>query len=260
MRKTLRDRLQNGETILGSWNIIPSADLVEIIGRSGFDFIVIDAEHGPVSMETAANLIRAAECSGMDALIRVPCNDAHLVLRALDIGACGVQVPHVSTKEEARSVVQSAKYHPEGRRGLSPFTRSARYGLGAQGHTERSNSRTLVVLNIEGKEGIENLKEIVKVPGIDVIFIGPYDLSQSLGKPGQVDDPEIIRRISQSVKIAEAKGIACGSFARDERYLGLLLDCGVRYLTYMVDSTIILDGYMKLRERSAKMIAQKRAR
>lgn len=259
INKLLKKRLKNGKTVLGSWNIIPSPSLVEIIGNSGLDFIVIDSEHGPVSMETAENLIRSAEVSGMDAVIRVSHNDSHLILRALDIGASGVQVPHVSTKKEARKVVEHAKYYPEGKRGFSPFTRAARYSLDAQGHTDRSNDQTIVVLNIEGKEGIKNLKEIVKVPGIDVIFIGPYDLSQSLGKPGEVDNREIINCISRSVKMAEAEGIACGSFARDEKYLEILLDCGVRYLTYMVDSAIILNSYKALRDLSQKKIAHKKA-
>ncbi len=260
INKSLKKRLKNGETVLGSWNIIPSPSLVEIIGNSGLDFIVIDSEHGPVSMETAENLIRAAEVSGMDVLIRVSHNDSHLILRALDIGACGVQVPHISTEKEAKLVVEYAKYYPEGKRGFSPFTRAARYSLDAQGHTDRSNDETIVVLNIEGKEGIKNLKEIIKVPGIDVIFIGPYDLSQSLGKPGEVDNREIINCISRSVKIAETEGIACGSFARDMKYLDILLDCGVRYLTYMVDSAIILNSYKALRDLSQKKITHKKAR
>lgn len=254
--KSLKERLRNGETVLGSWNIIPSQSLVEIIGYSGLDFIVIDAEHGPVNMETAEGLIRAAEITGMTSIIRVSHNDSHLILRALDIGACGIQVPHVSTEEEARLVVEYAKYHPKGKRGFSPFTRAARYSLDAEGHTDRSNDRSIVVLNIEGVEGIKNLKQIVKIKGIDVIFVGPYDLSQSLGKPGQVDNREIINCIRSSVKIAESNGIACGSFARDMKYLDILLDCGVRYITYMVDTAIILDSYMTLRKSFQKKFVQ----
>lgn len=253
-KNCLKERLTNGETVLGSWNIIPSPDLVEIIGYSGFDFVVIDSEHGPVSMETAQNLVRAAEITGMDAVIRVPGKDEYLTLRALDIGAQGIQVPHISTKKEAKSAVECAKYYPRGNRGFSPFTRAARYGMDAQNHTDSSNKRVAVILNIEGVEGIKNLKEIVRVPDIDVIFIGPYDLSQSLGRPGQVEDREVIDCIKRSVKIAESKGIACGSFAKDINYLNILIDCGVRYLTCMVDSALILNSYKTLKELAWKKI------
>jgi 4-hydroxy-2-oxoheptanedioate aldolase len=261
MKKTfLKDRLKNGETVLGSWSIIPSAALVEIIGYSGLDFIVIDSEHGPVNIESAENLIRAAEITGMPSILRVPCNEPNFILQALDVGACGIQIPHVSTALQARLAVESAKYYPNGKRGFSPFTRAARYGLDAQGHTADSNDKTVVVLNIEGVEGLRNLKKIVKVTDIDVIFIGPYDLSQSLGKPGQVEDKKIIKFIRQSVKIAEAQGLACGSFARDMKYLEILLDCGVRYLTYMVDSAVILNSYKTMYESIQRKITQKMGR
>lgn len=254
---SLKDRLKNKETVTGSWSVIPSAALVEAIGYSGLDFIVIDSEHGPVNFESAENLIRAAQISGMPAIFRVPCNDPSSTLRALDLGAGGIQIPHVTSEAQARLAVRSVKYHPQGQRGFSPFTRAARYGLDALGHAQRSNAQTLVVLNIEGVEGIKNLKKIVKVPDLDVIFIGPYDLSQSLGKPGQVEDKEIIASIRQSVKIAEDQGLACGSFARDMKYLEILLDCKVRYLTYMVDAAVILNSYKTLRESIQQKINRK---
>ena len=261
MEKTsLKDRLKSGETALGSWSIIPSAALVEIIGYSGFDFIVIDSEHGPVNIESAENLIRAAQIAGMPSILRVPRNESNFILRALDVGACGIQIPHVSTETGARLAVESVKYYPKGKRGFSPFTRAARYGLDAQGHTGNSNDKTIVVLNIEGVDGVRNLRKIVKVPDIDVIFIGPYDLSQSLGKPGQIEDGEIIECIGKSVKIAEAQGLACGSFARDMKYLEILLDCGVRYVTYMVDSAVILNSYKTIRESIQRKITQKMGR
>ncbi len=118
----------------------------------------------------------------------------------------------------------------------------------------------MVILNIEGIDGINNLKKIVKVPDVDVIFIGPYDLSQSLGKPGKVEDKEIIKSIRQCVKIAKDQGLACGSFARDMKYLEILLDCGVRYLTYMVDLTVILNSYKTIHDSIRRKITQKMGR
>lgn len=251
---SLKQRLAGGETVIGSWNTIPSPSLIEIIGYSGLDFIVIDAEHGPVSTETAENLIRASEVTGMTPIVRVADKNSYMILSALDMCAIGVQIPHISTKKEALSVVEYAKYYPSGMRGLSTFTRASRYSLDSAVHVKSSNDKTMVILNIEGREGIKNLKEIVKVPDIDVIFIGPYDLSQSLGKPGNIEDKELINCIKRSVRVAESKGIACGSFAKDMKYMDILLDCGVRYITYMVDSAIILNSYKEIRELCQKKI------
>jgi 4-hydroxy-2-oxoheptanedioate aldolase len=240
---SLKKRLYQGETVLGTWNIIPSAPLVEIIGYSGFDFVIIDAEHGPVGFEKAEELVRAAEGVGITPLMRVPDSTSQLVLHALDIGSHGVQVPHVSTEEEAEMVVEYALYHPLGQRGLSPFTRAGKYGKEAKNHTERSNERTLVVVNVEGIEGIKNLEKIAGVPGVDVVFIGPYDLSQSLGKPGNVEDQEVLGLIQKSCNALKASGKICGSFAKDEAYLKRLMEYGVQYITYMLDSDVILQAY-----------------
>ncbi len=242
-KRHLKEKLNNRETVIGTWNIIPSSTIVEAIGYSGFDFVVIDAEHGPINMETAENLIRAAEVAGTTPIVRVPTNESYLVLRALDIGAHGVQVPHVSTKEEAERVVKYSKYYPKGERGFSPFTRAGKYGLEAYTHAYQSNENTMIIINIEGKEGIKNLEEIATVRDIDIIFIGPYDLSQSLGKPGQVSDPDVLDLIKQSAMILRGKGLACGSFAKDMKYLEILIDCGVQYITYMVDSAVISSTY-----------------
>lgn len=253
-RISLRERLKEGETVIGTWNSIPSAPLVNAICSSGIDFVVIDSEHGPTGMETAEDLVRACEVSQVAPLIRVPANSAQLILRALDIGAEGVHVPHVSTKEDALAVVKASKYYPQGERGYSPFTKAGGYGSDAKDHASRSNEKVAVVVHIEGKEGIRNLRDIAGVPGIDVIFIGPYDLSQSLGKPGKVNDPEVIETVRRSAKVIRGKGKACGSFASDEKYLDMLIDCGAKYLTYKVDSAFIAETYRKAYTDTRKKI------
>ena len=244
--KCLKERLKSGESILGVWNSIPSPSLTNVIASSGVDFVIIDSEHGPINMETAEDMIRAAEVSGSSAVMRVPSNEEHLILRALDIGACGVQVPHVSTKEDAEKVVKSVKYYPQGQRGFSPFTRAGNYGINSQNYTDKANNETMVVLNIEGKEGVDNIEDIAKVVGVDVLFVGPYDLSQSLGVPGQVKDARVVEAIKHSIAVAQDHGLACGSFANDKEYLELLIGCGVRYLTYMVDTAAIAQSYNQI--------------
>ena len=247
-KKNLKERLKNGEMVFGTWNSIPSSSLVNAIASSGIDFVVIDQEHGPVGMETAEDILRALDASGTPSIIRVPANESHLILRALDIGSHGVQVPHVSTKEQAQQAVRYSKYYPLGDRGYTPFTRAGKYGVEADGYAQKANEDTMVVVNVEGLEGIKNLEDIASVPSIDVIFIGPYDLSQSLGSPGDVENPKVIESIRQSVDIAKNKGLTCGSFARDLRYLDILVDCGVQYVTYSVDCVLISKTYKDLCE------------
>jgi 4-hydroxy-2-oxoheptanedioate aldolase len=140
---------------------------------------------------------------------------------------------------------------------LPPFTRAGKYGFASENHTIRINENVIVVVNIEGIEGIQNLNEIITVPEIDVIFIGPYDLSQSLGKPGQVEDPEVVSCIKDNVKKIKNKGKSCGSFARDKKYLEILVDCGVQYITYMVDSAMILQSYKNLKESFERLSINK---
>ncbi len=239
----IKDKLMAGKKVLGSWCSIPSTGLVEIIAHSGLDFIVLDAEHGPLGMETAQDMARVAEGCGLVPLVRVPTNEDHVILRALDIGAHGVHIPHVATSGDAQRAVKYSKYHPLGERGYSPFTRAGSYGLRAPTHAEEANKNTMVVVHIEGVEGIRNLKDIVKVKGLDVVFIGPYDLSQSLGKPGQTKDEEVVRLVRSSAKLIQDAGLVYGSFAGDKEYFDILCESGARYLTYMLDTTIVLNAY-----------------
>lgn len=249
----LKEKLKKGQTVLGSWNIIPSASIVEIAGVAGLDFVVIDSEHGSIGLETAENMIRAAEAAEITPIMRVPANEPHFVLRALDIGSHGVQIPHISTAADAKLAVEYAKYHPLGKRGLSPCTRAARYGLDAATHVQSSNANSLLALNIEGIEGVSNLKEIVKVAGIDVVFLGPYDLSQSIGKPGKLEDREVVSLIKKSAGIIKDQGLVCGSFARDAAYLKMLIESGVQYITYLVDTVLILNGYQEIKKEFDKL-------
>ncbi len=193
----------------------------------------------------------------MAPIIRVSHNEPHMILRALDIGACGIQVPHVSTKKEAEAVIEYSKYHPKGQRGFSPFTRAAKYGIEAEGHAAKSNENTVVVVNVEGIEGIKNLNEIADVPDIDVIFIGPCDLSQSLGKPGDVYNPEVIKLIKHSAGVIRKKGKACGAFAQDLKYMEILIDSGVQYIACMLDTALILQACKNLKDKFNKLIAGK---
>ena len=190
-RGRLKARLQAGETVVGPFVIVPSMTMVDTLGYAGMDFCIIDTEHGPIDMQTSIDLVIAADGAGVAPIIRVGDNDERLILRALDIGSAGVQVPQINTADDARRVIHSAKYAPIGERGLSIFTRAGDYFKHAgERHTDRQNEETTVVVHIEGSRGLDNLDEIMTVDGIDVLFLGPYDISQSLGVPGDVRNPD----------------------------------------------------------------------
>lgn len=223
--------LKEGKTVLGAFVMIPSADLIEILGYAGFDFVIIDTEHGRFNTETLENLIRAADCVDLVPIVRVP-NDASMILHVLETGCLGVQIPQVNTKEEASRVVQSVKYYPEGQRGMAFSTRAGNYGFRCiEKHLEISNRETLVTVQVENIRGVENLPEILTVQGIDVIFVGPADLSQSLGLPGQINHPKVQETIGQIASQVTDTGLTLGTYVSDVEMARKWIARGVKYIT-----------------------------
>ena len=196
-------------------------------------------EHGPISFESAQNLIRATELHGMSPIIRTTDASDENILRALDLGAHGVEVPQVNSKASAQSVVSASKYFPEGTRGVCRYTRAAEYThIDKATHFKLSNERTMVLVHIEGLEGINNLDEILEVKGLDVIFLGPYDLSQSCGVPGDVTNPIVVEKMQEAVKKASAKGVKVGTFVESPENAKFWRNQGVLYIAYSVDCGI----------------------
>ena len=179
---TFKMLLSSGKPFLGIFLQIPAPDVAEIIGRAGFDCGIIDMEHGMLGADGAIPLVRACDVVGMATLIRVPNVEHHKITQDLDFGASAVMVPNVRDRQDAALAVAAAKYYPEGNRGVCPFARGAGYdGAGDPEYYRRANVETAVVLQIEGAEGITNLDAILEVPQVDCIFVGPFDLAQSLG-------------------------------------------------------------------------------
>ena len=210
---------------------VASPQLTEIIGLIGFDFVVIDMEHGPVDMGVAENMVRAAEIAGVTPFIRVTHNSPHLILRALDIGALGVHVPEVSDAHEGKAVVASVKYAPQGQRGLAGV-RAAKYGLkdSLPEYTAAANQQTMVIVHIEDVKAVENLDALLAVEGIDVYFLGPTDLSNSLGIPGQSKDPKVIGLVEDSIKQIAGAGKIAGCIAADVETARRYTELGARYI------------------------------
>lgn len=208
----VRKRLAAGSTVIGAKVDLPSPDIVEIVGRTGYDFAWIDCEHGTIDLETAVHMMRAADAAGVTPIVRVPDQTASGIARMLDAGAMGVIVPGVSTAAQAAAVVRAAKYQtaefPHGRRGACPRIR-------ATGHQVRdwntyarwANDETMVWLLIETVEGVGNIEEIVQVPGIHALMLGPFDLSISMGYPGEPLRPEVVAKLDHITEAARRRNI-----------------------------------------------------
>jgi 4-hydroxy-2-oxoheptanedioate aldolase len=239
----LKVRLKNGECLYGPFVRIADPAITEIMGYAGFDFVIIDTEHGPMNVSQAENLVRAAKLSGVAPLIRVRENSDTMITRALDTGASGVQIPQINTVESAKYAVESSKFYPKGNRGVCKFTRNAEYSnIPREDYFQKSNENTLVVIQIEGIEGVRNIDRILDVPDIDVLFLGPYDLSQSLGLAGQVTHPKVLSTIEEVTKRAREKKIIVGSFADKKETIRMHKNMGIQYLSYCIDTGLIYEA------------------
>lgn len=240
LKKSLRARLAEGEVVYGPFMKLASPQVVEIAGYAGFDFVILDTEHGPLSFESIENLVRAAEVSGIAPIVRVYDNNPALISRALDVGADGILVPHVSSPAEAARMAAASRFAPEGERGVCRYVRAARYtAVDRHEFFKRANEDTLVLGLVEGQEGLANLEAILSTDGLDAVFIGPYDLSQSLGVPGDVSHPKVISEMERSVAVARTHGVIVGTFVDDLEAAKRWVNCGVQFLSFSVDVGIV---------------------
>jgi 4-hydroxy-2-oxoheptanedioate aldolase len=240
---TAKEKLLRGETIYGVFANGVSPEMMEILGLAGFDFITIDSEHAPSSDETNRLLIMAAECRNTPVFIRTSNKLDSSILRSLDIGAQGLLLPQVNSPEEAEKIVRAAKYYPQGSRGVG-LGRGADYGMGIDlaDYFKHANDNLLIAVQCENIAGLPYLDAIAAVPGVDSIFAGPFDLSQSMGVPGQIDAPqvrEVIDRVLQiSARYGKYAGIFTFSVEQAKEYAGL----GFRYIIAGSDLHYLSDG------------------
>ena len=207
LKKTLRD----GKPVLGMTVSIPSADVVLQAARVGFDFVWIEMEHSPISLETVRTMVLATQGTPLIPLVRVPVNEIWTAKTALDSGALGIIFPFTSTPELARQAVAACRYPPLGRRGAGAGLASLRWPA-PQGYAEFADKNVLCVIIIEEKRAVDNIDAILDVPGIDVVFIGPNDLSYSYGDRGRQTD-RVKAGIAQVLAAAKKRGIPAGRTA-----------------------------------------------
>lgn len=240
MVQKFRNTLQDG--VLGVFSKTEDPAVIEALGYAGMDFVIIDLEHGPNTIRSAQNLIRSAQLSGVFPIIRVKEENPGVMTEALDVGAGGIQVPQVCSKADAEAVMERVRFSPLGNRGVCRFVRAAHYSAMDRFEYFKQANEAVIVLQIEGKEGIDNLEQILEVPGIDVIFIGPYDLSQSLGVVGQIDHPLVEQEMLRIVQVCAGKGITVGTFTDTVANARKWRKLGVRYIAHSVDMGIFHDA------------------
>ena len=242
--KSIKSRMQNGESVFGTWCMLPSSFAVDVIARTGVDFVVLDMEHGTLSLETAEDMVRAAQLHNCQPIIRVGDDHENTILHALETGCEAIMVPHVSTTEVAEKIVNAALYSPKGSRGLSPYTRCHNYThMGLEKSMLRHAEDTMVGILVEGKEGIENLSEIVQVEGIDLIYLGMYDISQSVGLPGQLEHPKVMLQLKQCLNVIKSSNKFAGTFSRDISACKKFKEMGFDFIAYVADSYALHSYY-----------------
>ena len=232
----LKSRLQNNQVTIGSWLSIPSPVVAEIMAQAGFPWLVVDMEHSVIDLETMQAMFLAMELNKCIPLVRLSGKDPNQAKRVLDAGAYGIIAPMVNTAAEAEMMVNSVKYPPWGKRGVG-LARAQGYGMKFDDYMEQFNKHSIVILQIEHKDAVENIDAILSVKGIDGIIIGPYDLSGSYGIPGEFENPLIVEAEQRVMEAANRKGIPAGIHVVHPN-AGLLLTKvkkGFKFIAYGVD-------------------------
>ncbi len=208
----LKQRLAAGKKALGCWCFTHNNVAAEILGHAGYDFVLIDHEHGFGGNTDAVGQMQALQAFASTILIRVPVNDPVPIKRALDIGAEGVMVPMVETAEDARAAVAACRYPPAGMRGCAnAVVRASDYGLRAADYLRQANDRVFVMVQIESPKSVDNIAEIAAVEGVDALFIGPSDLAASTGQPGDFDHPEVKAMLARAEDAITTSGKPMGA-------------------------------------------------
>jgi 2-keto-3-deoxy-L-rhamnonate aldolase RhmA len=250
MTVSFRQRLRRGDPLIGALLQMPLPEVAEIYAEAGYDWLFIDLEHSPMDARAALELIMTVD-HHVACVVRVPANDEAAIKKALDIGATGIIVPLVNDAAAARLAVGRCKYPPAGIRSVG-VTRAQRFGLALEPYMERANEDIAVIVQIEHVEAVRNIDAILDVPGIDAVFVGPFDLSGSMGKPGAIDHPEVQAAITEVTVACERHRVARGVYAHTPAHAKRYLAQGYRLIGLCTD-------YILLARAASAALAETRA-
>jgi len=253
--KNLKKRLQQGETLNGCWLNLGSPLTAEIVGLSGFDWVLIDLEHGAGTEKDVLAQLQALESTPTAAFVRVESSDAARISRVLDMGAAGVMCPKVNNATEAKKVINGLHYPPFGNRGVAKMVRATGFGQNFQTYYDASKESLLGIIQIETVEALNHLDEIAALEGVDVLFIGPADLSMELGIFGQFDNPIFIDALQRIILAAQKAEKSTGILFFNPDDYQKYHDMGIRFIACGADATFVADGARAM----AKKLAAARA-
>lgn len=242
MTNNFRSRLANGDKLLGTMVTLSTPATAEILAEVGFDWLFVDGEHGPLETADVLSILQAVG-DKVPCIVRVPAGEEVPIKKTLDLGATGIIAPQVNSAEQAADVVRFARYAPEGSRGVG-LARAHGYGMRFADYVESANEQIAVIVQAEHARAVENIEEIVKVPGIDAVLLGPYDLAASLGKMGQVDDPVVTDAIEHITSTCLAAGIPLGMFGVDADAVRPYIDRGYTLIVAGVDTLFLGNAAM----------------
>lgn len=250
----LKQKLNDGQVVFGTFVKLNCPSLVEMFGYAGLDFVIFDNEHSNFSHSDMENMIRAADSVKLHSIIRVPSGSEEHILHSLDSGASGVQIPSLTCVSDVKAAMPYTKYYPLGRRGMNTSQRACNFGfMDKNEYFKAANENTLVVVHVENKEMVEQIEELCQVPEIDVLFAGPGDLSQSVGKPMQVNDPEVVALVEKifttAAKYNKRVGIWVGNIETAEKYIKM----GAQYIAFQNDISFISSSIKDLGKNFEKL-------
>lgn len=257
MKNNIISKMKKGEKTLGTFHELGSASAIECLGYAGLDYVVIDTEHGPFEPESVLTYIRAAKLSNIDPFVRVPDSSRKSILKSLDVGAKGLIIPNIKTVEEVKRVVQYGKYFPLGERGVAPtagsnFWQTKISENGLENYFKTSNEETMIIPQCETLGCLKNIQEIVNLDGVDGIFVGPYDLSTAMKKPGQFDNPKVIEAITHILNVCKKASKFCFIYAGTIEDIGQRFTEGFDSVTYSMDALIFIDAIRSVKDRILK--------
>ena len=249
----IRKRVLDGEIMVGIGCVLGSSLTAEMAGKAGFDWLWLDMEHGSFDYMALLYQIQACSATAAAPIVRVRWNEPPLFKRVLDLGAAGVVVPWVNTAEEAELAARSVRYPPEGIRGVARSNRANGFGAEFDGYFSIANDSLLTVVQIETEQAVANASAIAAAKGVDVLFVGPMDLSVSMGIPNKPDDPRFVRALEQVVAACRAAGKAPGILLPREELLDVYIRMGFTFIVAGSDAGFVMSGLKKLRERAAPL-------
>lgn len=241
-----RQRVLAREWVTGTFLNLGSPITVEIAGLAGFDWLLIDHEHGPGGEDTLLHQLQAASATPAFPIVRIAINDTPRFKRVLDMGACGVMVPYVNTAGEARSAVAAMRYPPHGVRGVAKVTRGAGFGADFEDYYLHAHERMLTVIQIETPEAVGNIDEIAAVDGADVLFVGPTDLTYNLGIRDQFDHPQFVEAVQKVCAAAKKHGKAAGVLVHNPALVVKMREYGFTFVALGSDGGSVRSGLVSI--------------